>query len=214
MSSHIIVPPKGDRTPAQPATKEEAEAVGIPTSGEAPISKEKVERIPVPKGTRVLIGGKNFVAQSDAGVTVRSFEHNHGAPTKVTIIDAPTEEAVAFAQGLVDTGQMRSEDEVRALRKKLKLNPGEYLPNDAVQPRVRRDRLSQAHKAAELVAHQRKMAERADALKARLRAAGIEPEEISTEDALAKGRIRALEEQVAKAGIAEEEEETVKLGAK
>ena len=218
MSRHIIVPPKADpnRTPAQPASAEEAKAVGIPTgpaAGGAAIADEVVERIPVAKGTSVLIGGKSYVAQSDAGVTVRSFKHNQGGqPTSVTIIDAPTREAAAFAQHLVDTGQMRSEDEVRALRKKLKLKPGEYLPDHAPPPRVRRDRLSQAHRTAELVAHQRKMAERVDELKAKLRAAGIEPEDLATIDVLYKGRIAALEEQVAKAGI--EEEEEVKLGTK
>ena len=169
MSSHIIVPPKGDRTPAQPASAEEAKAVGIPTGPEAggtAITDEVVERIPVAKGTSVLIGGRNYIAQSDAGVTVRKFKHNQGAPTSVTIIDAPTREAAAFAQHLIETGQMLSEDEVRKLRKM----------GQAVQPKVHRAMLSQAHREAEWLAHQRKMEDKISRLEAQLRAAGLEPQ--------------------------------------
>ena len=174
MSSHIIVPPKGDRTPAQPASAEEAKAVGIPTGPEAggtAITDEVVERIPVAKGTSVLIGGRNYIAQSDAGVTVRKFKHNQGAPTSVTIIDAPTREAAAFAQHLIETGQMLSEDEVRKLRKMGKLKDGQ-----AVQPKVHRAMLSQAHREAEWLAHQRKMEDKISRLEAQLRAAGLEPQ--------------------------------------
>jgi hypothetical protein len=155
VSRHIIVPPKADpnRTPAQPASAEEAKAVGIPTgpaAGGAAIADEVVERIPVARGTSVLIGGKSYVAQSDAGVTVRSFKHNQGGQsTSVTIIDAPTREAAAFAQHLVESGQMLSEDEVRKLRKKGLLREGQ-----PVEPRVHRALLSQAHKTAEWQAYQ------------------------------------------------------------
>ena len=174
MSSHIIVPPKGDRTPAQPASAEEAKAVGIPTGPEAggtAITDEVVERIPVAKGTSVLIGGRNYIAQSDAGVTVRKLKHNQGAPTSVTIIDAPTREAAAFAQHLIETGQMLSEDEVGKLRKMGKLKDGQ-----AVQPKVHRAMLSQAHREAEWLAHQRKMEDKISRLEAQLRAAGLEPQ--------------------------------------
>ena len=174
MSSHIIVPPKGDRTPAQPASAEEAKAVGIPTGPEAggtAITDEVVERIPVAKGTSVLIGGRDYIAQSDAGVTVRRFKHNQGAPTSVTIIDAPTREAAAFAQHLIETGQMLSEDEVRKLRKMGKLKDGQ-----AVQPKVHRATLSQAHREAEWLAHQRKIEDKISRLEAQLRAAGLEPQ--------------------------------------
>lgn len=203
MSSHIIVPPKrpalGDpsRTPAGPASAEEAKAVGIPTApqvGGAPVTDEEIERIPVAKGTSVLIGGRSYVAQSDAGVTVRKFKHNQGSPTSVTIIDAPTQEAAAFAQHLVETGQMLSEDEVRTLRKKGLLKEGQ-----PVVPRVHRAMLSATHREVEWQAHQAKMAKLEDKnarLEAQLRAAGLEPEAESVE-------------------ISEvEEEETVKLGTR
>jgi hypothetical protein len=104
-------------------------------------------------------------------VTVRKFKHNQGAPTSVTIIDAPTREAAAFAQHLIETGQMLSEDEVRKLRKMGKLKDGQ-----AVQPKVHRAMLSQAHREAEWLAHQRKMEDKISRLEAQLRAAGLEPQ--------------------------------------
>jgi hypothetical protein len=175
MSSHVIVPPKGDRTPAQPASEAEAKAVGIPTApaaGGTPITDEEIERIPVAKGTSVLIGGVGYVAQSDAGVTVRKFKHSQGGQqTSVTIIDAPTKEAAAFAQHLVESGQMLSEDEIRKLRKKGLLKQGE-----SPEPRLHRAILSQAHKATEWLAHQAQMQSRIDQLEAQLKAAGLEPE--------------------------------------
>ena len=83
-------------------------------------------------------------------MTVRSFKHNQGGQsTSVTIIDAPTREAAAFAQHLVESGQMLSEDEVRKLRKKGLLREGQ-----PVEPRVHRALLSQAHKTAEWQAYQ------------------------------------------------------------
>jgi hypothetical protein len=177
MSRHVIIPPRGDRTPAQPASKEEAVAVGIPiapTPGAAAtsVTEEGIERIPVAKGTSVTIGGKEYVAQSDAGVTVRKFKHSQGGQnTSVTIIDAPTREAVAFAAHLVETGQMLSEDEIKTLRKKGLLKDGQ-----AVEPRVHRALLSQAHREAEWLAHQKKMEDKIGRLEAQLRAAGLEPE--------------------------------------
>jgi hypothetical protein len=199
MSSHIIVPPKGDRTPAQPASAEEAKAVGIPTApevGGTPIAEEEIERIPVAKGTSVLIGGRSYVAQSDAGVTVRKFKHAQGGqPTSVTIIDAPTKEAAAFAQHLVDSGQMLSEDEIRALRKKGLLRAGQ-----PVEPRVHRALLSQAHKLAEWQAYQaeiERLRNKNEALEAELRVTK-----------------RELEAATAKIAVVEDEDVVATVGGK
>ena len=181
MSRHVIVPPKkppaatGDRTPAQPSTEAEAKALGIrttPNPAGTPIKEGDTVRYPVPKGTSVLIGGKSYIAQSDEGITVRGFSHaEDGQPTSVVIIDAPTCEAAAFAAHLVETGQMLSEDEVRQLHRRGLLKEGQ-----PVEPRVHRAMLSQAHREAEWLAHQKKMAEKIGRLEAQLRAAGLEPE--------------------------------------
>ena len=207
-----------EHTPAQPASEAEAKALGIPTAPNpgapiTPITDEEVERYPVAKGERVLIGGQTYIAQSDEGVTVRRFKHNDGSPTSVVIIDAPTKEAVAWAGHLVETGQMLSEDEVRTLRTRGLVKEHEGI--DPVKhrallrklgltkiktPGVRRDQLSQAAREAMWREHQAKMANRIEQLEAQLRAAGLEPTEEDRARAKIQERVIDEEVDVVKAG--------------
>lgn len=113
MSSHIIIPPK--KSPPAKSANEPTELAGklAPDEAGAEVTEAGTKRIPVPKGTRVLIGGREFIAQSDEGIEIRGFTHAaHGQPTSVIIINAPTKEAAAFVSHLVAEGQMLSEDEV------------------------------------------------------------------------------------------------------
>lgn len=113
MSSHIIIPPKKPQTFADKAEIKKIEGELARDLDGAPVTEAGTKQIKVPKGTRVTIGGKEYIAQSDEGITVRGFTHaENGQPTSVVIIGAPTKEAAAFASALVAGGQMLSEDEV------------------------------------------------------------------------------------------------------
>lgn len=157
MSRHVILPP-GQSAPAAsgptakiaqrpgPTAAEPTELTGKLVDDGTPITEAGTKRIPVPKGTKVTIGGREYVAQSDEGITIRGFQHaQNGQPTSVVIIDAPTKEAAAFANHLVATGQMLSEEEVLWRRKRgLPIDPSQIYDRKtgklvAVDMKRRRD---------------------------------------------------------------------------
>jgi hypothetical protein len=207
--AHIIIPPK---TP--PPVKNPAAEAAAPTELEqaladdgSPITEAGTRKIKVPKGTKVTIGGREYVAQSDEGITIRGFTHNqHGQPTSVVIIDAPTKEAAQYANYLVASGQMLSEDEVLWRRaRKLPIDPaltydrktGKLVGND---PRKRRDHRTDEELMEDWLAY----------------LAATDPRTAHTAEALEEKKTKLLAERAestepARVTVADDVEETVEL---